>query len=81
MSDEIEGGSEEDWLMREQKSGGEEEDDLLLNPAHALVGTYGANRELANEFADWLGEMNGGQEIIGRFEVIGEVLYTRAPDQ
>ncbi|KFY25653.1 hypothetical protein V493_04518 [Pseudogymnoascus sp. VKM F-4281 (FW-2241)] len=46
-------------------SGGVGTDDkLLLNPAHALVGRYSQNKEMANEFIGWLVSFNGGQRVI-----------------
>jgi ABC-type tungstate transport system permease subunit len=57
----------------------EDQDDTLLNPAHALVGAYGANKAMAAAFVDWLIEAEGGQKTIRDFAVNGEVLYTVAP--
>jgi len=50
-----------------------------LNPAHALVGAYGTNKEMATAFVDWLIEAEGGQKTIRDFAVNSEVLYTIAP--
>lgn len=52
---------------------------VMLNPAHALISTKAKNKPLANKFLDWLIADNGGQEIVGKFALNGEVLYTRAP--
>ena len=57
----------------------DDETDILLNPAHALVGKYGANRGMADAFADWIGKAEGGQRVVDGFEQNGFVLYTRAP--
>ena len=59
--------------------GGDDEGDPLLNPAHALVCSYGENKEMANLFVDWLVRADGGQEIIKSFAVNDNVLYTGAP--
>ena len=57
----------------------EDETDVLLNPARALVGAYGDNKDMADAFADWIGRAEGGQKVVGGFEQNGVVLYTRAP--
>ncbi|OBT74161.1 hypothetical protein VF21_06238 [Pseudogymnoascus sp. 05NY08] len=44
------------------------EDELLLNPAHALVGCHAQNKEIANEFIAWLTSYNGGQRVIREAE-------------
>ena len=59
--------------------GGDHEEDLLLNPAHALVCSYGENKEMANLFVDWLIRPGGGQEVIKSFAVNNKILYSRAP--
>ena len=51
----------------------------MLNPARALVGTHGRNKDVANAFADWMIKDDGGQKIVSEFKVNGVVLYTRAP--
>ena len=51
----------------------------LLNPAYAVVGTRGGNRDMANSFADWLVREDGGQKVISEFAVNGVELYTKAP--
>ncbi|RDW80191.1 hypothetical protein BP6252_04829 [Coleophoma cylindrospora] len=61
------------------KAGADEEDDPLLNPAHILVGTRGANREMAHKFADWMIRRDGGQKIVEDFEHNGVRLYSTAP--
>lgn len=53
--------------------------DILLNPARALVGAYGKNKAMADAFAKWMAKSDGGQKVVGRFTVIGVVLYTKAP--
>ena len=58
----------------------EDETDLMLNPATALVGNRGRNRDMANAFADWLARRDGGQSGIGEFAVNGVVLYTTVPN-
>ncbi|KFY79807.1 hypothetical protein V499_01240 [Pseudogymnoascus sp. VKM F-103] len=44
------------------------EDELLLNPAHALVGRHAQNKEMANEFIAWLISHSGGQRVIREAE-------------
>lgn len=52
---------------------------ILLNPAHALVGTWSKNKDIASAFADWMAMDTGGQKVVARFTVHGQVLYTKAP--
>ncbi|MCJ1253207.1 hypothetical protein MMC24_001018 [Lignoscripta atroalba] len=78
--------SVEEWIREKMavfKAGGDSEDDPLINPAHALVGTYGKNKATANEFVDWLVSADGGQEIIRTYSADnnGSVLYSLAPSQ
>ncbi|KAL8714747.1 MAG: hypothetical protein Q9220_001260 [cf. Caloplaca sp. 1 TL-2023] len=54
-------------------------DHVLLNPAHALVGIYGANKKIADAFANWMIRDEGGQKVIAGFAIAGQVLYTKAP--
>lgn len=53
--------------------------EILLNPARALVGAYGENKDMADAFAAWIAKSEGGQKVVGNFAVNGVVLYTRAP--
>ncbi len=64
-----------------QKAGGDDEDDVLLNPAHALVGVGVKNAEMAREFVEWLSRNDMGQEVIEEFEINGTRLYSRAGSQ
>ncbi len=67
-------------LMTMQMEGKDEDKtDILLNPARALVGTYGENKEMANAFAEWVARPEGGQKVVSYFAANGVVLYTRAP--
>ncbi|RCI16402.1 hypothetical protein L249_2867 [Ophiocordyceps polyrhachis-furcata BCC 54312] len=59
--------------------GTDDEDDVLLNPAHLLIGAQG-NQEMAKSFAEWLIDEKG-QSVIADFEKNGEKLYTRAPSE
>ncbi|KAL8798367.1 MAG: hypothetical protein Q9182_006731 [Xanthomendoza sp. 2 TL-2023] len=59
----------------------EDEDQTLLNPAHALVGTWSKYRDMANAFADWMVRDEGGQKVVGGFKKYGQILYTRAPKE
>jgi len=72
----------DEWVRDEMTifmEGGDEEGDLLLNPAHALVCSYGENKEMANLFVDWLIRADGGQEVIKSFAVNNTVLYSVSP--
>lgn len=51
----------------------------MLNPAHALVSKEADNKEMANDFVDWLISEDGGQEIAKTFTKSGVVLYSAAP--
>ena len=62
-----------------QAQGKDDEEDPLLNPAHLLVGTEAANKEMANKFADWMIKEDGGQKVIKEFQKNGIDLYTTAP--
>lgn len=55
--------------------------DILLNPARALVGTYGENKAIANAFAEWIARPSGGQKVVSEFQQNGVVLYTKAPQE
>lgn len=66
-------------MMVFAESFGAEEDDPLINPAHALVGTFGKNRVVADQFAEWLVDVDEGQSVIESFAVNGNVLYAPAP--
>ncbi|MCJ1391737.1 hypothetical protein MMC18_004602 [Xylographa bjoerkii] len=74
----------EEWVREEMTifmEGGDDEGDLLLNPAHALVCSYGENKGMANLFVDWLIKADGGQEVIRSFAVNDNILYSVAPDK
>ena len=53
--------------------------DVMLNPAHVLVGKYGVNKDMADAFAEWIARPDGGQRVVSEFEQNGVVLYTKAP--
>lgn len=59
--------------------GGDDEGELLLNPAHLLVSRYEKHKDMATKFADWMARRDGGQEVVRRFAVNGEVLYSMVP--
>ncbi|KAL8687738.1 MAG: hypothetical protein Q9218_006179 [Villophora microphyllina] len=59
----------------------EDTDHILLNPAHALVGTWSRYHDNANAFADWMVREDGGQKVASEFRVNGAVLYTKAPEE
>ena len=56
-----------------------EEGDALLNPAIVLRGVRAREGELAANFVEWLASREGGQRVIGGFEVGGVVLHSVAP--
>lgn len=64
--------------MRAFCEGGDRDGEVMLNPAHALVGAGAVNAEIANAFVEWIeGE---GQEVIRTFRSKdGVVLYSAAP--
>ena len=53
-------------------------DDVLLNPAHLLVGNKAAHPDVADAFAKWVVSTNG-QKVITDFKKNGQQLYTGAP--
>jgi hypothetical protein len=55
------------------------DDELLLNPAHALVGRHAQNKEMANEFIAWLVSFNGGQKVIREVEAGKERGQPKSP--
>jgi ABC-type tungstate transport system permease subunit len=52
--------------------------DLLLNPAHLLVGAKAAYPNIANSFAQWC-ISSRGQSVITGFQKNGQQLYSGAP--
>ncbi|GKT94841.1 extracellular tungstate binding protein [Colletotrichum tofieldiae] len=60
------------------KAATDNETDLLLNPAHLLVGRKAKNLTIAYQFANWCVAQNG-QKVITDFEKNGEQLYSGAP--
>jgi ABC-type tungstate transport system permease subunit len=65
------------------KTGSDEiKDDLLLNPAHVLLGSKAddTNLEISTAFMEWVIRKDGGQKVIREFKTpSGEVLYSEAP--
>lgn len=61
------------------EGGDEEEDEVVLNPAHILVGKYGKFKEMGERFREWMISRDGGQEVINTFAVNGVVLCTMVP--
>lgn len=53
-------------------------DDLLLNPAHLLVGKRAQNSTIAYQFAEWA-VSSSGQKVITGFQKNGQQLYSGAP--
>ncbi|KAJ5107982.1 hypothetical protein N7456_004657 [Penicillium angulare] len=61
------------------KVGSDEKDDLLLNPAHMLVGRDVVNEELAGRFAEWVISEEGQGNVTSLFKS-DKQLYDAAPD-
>ncbi|KAF4951696.1 hypothetical protein FSARC_12847 [Fusarium sarcochroum] len=62
------------------KAGSDKPGDLLLNPAHALIGEKSPNGEEATNFVKWL-VSDKGQNVVAGFKKDGEVLYSKAPQK
>lgn len=60
------------------KASTDSEDDVLLNPAHLLVGKKAQNATIAYQFVDWATGVDG-QKVITSFKKNGEQLYSGAP--
>jgi ABC-type tungstate transport system permease subunit len=60
------------------KAATDDANDLLLNPAHLLVGKKAAHARIANNFATWVTSARG-QKVITGFKKNGQQLYTGAP--
>ena len=60
------------------KAATDSEDDVLLNPAHLLVGNKAIRPDIADAFAKWVVSTNG-QKVITDFKKNGQQLYTGAP--
>jgi ABC-type tungstate transport system permease subunit len=54
--------------------------DLLLNPAHLLVGAKAAHPDVADSFAKWC-VSDAGQKVITTFQKNGQILYSGAPKE
>ena len=59
--------------------GGDDGNEVLLNPAHLLVGRDGKHQDMAMKFVDWMARRGGGQEVVSGFAVNGHVLYSMVP--
>ena len=66
-------------LIKPQAQGSDDEDDPLLNPAHLLVAACSKHRGMANEFADWMADDKGGQDVVRNFRTNGFTPYSAAP--
>lgn len=62
------------------KKGTDDANDLLLNPAHLLVGKKAPHPDEATRFAKWL-VSDAGQKVITSFKKYGKQLYTGAPSK
>jgi ABC-type tungstate transport system permease subunit len=60
------------------KAATDDANDLLLNPAHLLVGKKAAHAGMANNFVTWVTSARG-QKVITGFKKDGQQLYTGAP--
>ncbi|KAF9556869.1 hypothetical protein CPC08DRAFT_743806 [Agrocybe pediades] len=67
--------------LRVFKSGRDDPHDLLLNPAHALVGKESilAQPDICKAFMKWIVAPKGGQKVVESFRRHGQVLYSKAP--
>lgn len=67
--------------LRIFKAGSDDASDLLLNPAHVLLGAKAdlVHRNVWDAFMVWVVSADGGQRIIGEFKKSGQVLYSPAP--
>ena len=63
------------------KAGTDDATDLLLNPAHVLLGAKAdpANKAIWQAFMTWVVSPTGGQKVISEFKKNGQVLYSQAP--
>jgi ribosome biogenesis protein BMS1 len=61
------------------KRGQEDEHDLLLNPAHLLIGARAQDLAFAKEFAAWATSKDGGQAVVAQFKKYGQIVYSPAP--
>jgi len=59
--------------------GSDNAEDLLLNPARALRSKAPINPTLAYDFLRWMEDDQGGQEVVRKFKLQGEVIYSKAP--
>lgn len=59
----------------------DDKNDLLLNPAHALLGKESglAYPDICKEFIRWLVSAEGGQKVVETFSRNGHILYSKAP--
>ncbi|KIW52909.1 hypothetical protein PV05_08518 [Exophiala xenobiotica] len=70
------GGEVRNKMMVFKESFDAQQDDPLINPAHALVGSLAKEGDLAEAFADWLSQADGGQKVIRDFATNGTILYS-----
>ena len=64
------------------KTGTDRAKDVLLNPAHVLLGKKGAEQDvhgIARMFMKWVTLKDGGQHVVGTFKRNGHILFSRAP--
>ncbi|RXW22430.1 hypothetical protein EST38_g3427 [Candolleomyces aberdarensis] len=63
------------------KAGGDDPDDLLLNPAHVLLGAKANPEDIAvgMAFLDWVNDSLGGRKVVKEFKKNGQVLYSEPP--
>lgn len=61
------------------KAGSNDSNDMLLNPAHVLLGPQAKHAEICAQFMEWVVSSDGGQKIIAGFQKNGQLLYNKAP--
>ena len=68
-------------LLTDKQMEGRDDDktDIMLLPAHALVGAYGENKAVADAFAVWITRSDDGQKVLSEFERDGVLIYIKAP--
>ena len=69
------------FMEGRDEDGSTTEENVMINPAHILLGKQGRDGQMGREFVEWMvkREGGGGQRVIEGFERGGERLYTVAP--
>ena len=69
------------FMEGRDEDGSTTEGNVMINPAHILLGKQGRDGQMGREFVEWMvkREGGGGQRVIEGFERGGKRLYTVAP--